>query len=143
MIEGEGKRNHASPRMTDDHGLVYSHPLQGFGKELRLSRRGPNSVAGSLAVTKARSVEGDDPAAEARARNKAAYLHIGRGHAVAVKQYDRGARSPGVDLMQSNATYPKEVALRGIFSLSVNRVLLVDRRQCCQSSDRSQRDRTH
>jgi hypothetical protein len=106
MIEGEGKRNHASPRMSDDHSLVYSHPLQGVGKELRLSRRGPNSAAGSLAVTKARSVEGNDPAAEARVRNKAADLHVSKGGPIAVKQYYSGACSTGVEHVQSNAPHP-------------------------------------
>ena len=47
------------------------------------------------------SVEGDDPAAEARARHKAADLHVGKGGAIPMKQYHCGACSTGVELVQS------------------------------------------
>src|SRR4051812_42232934 len=138
MIQSERERNHACPRVSDHDSLFYSHSLKRGGEEIRLGRRRPHGSARTLAVTKSRPIKSDDPATSGYARNKAAYLHIGRGHAVAVKQYDRGARSPGIDLMQSNAAYPKEVALRGIFSLSVNRVLLVDRR--CSAWDAALED---
>ena len=141
MIERERKRNHASPRVTDDDGLLYSHSLQRVGKEIRLGRRSPRDAARTLAVTEPRSIEGDHPAAAGRTRNKAADLHIGKGHAIAMKQYHRGTRSAGVDLVQPNAAHPDEVAARGISSLSVERSLPVDRRQSCQNRDRSQRDR--
>ena len=57
-----------------------------------------------------------------------------------MKQYHRGARSAGIDLVQPNAAHPDEVAARGISSLSVERALPVKRRQSCQNRDRSQRD---
>ena len=114
MIERERKRNHASPRVTDDNGLLYSHSLQCAGEEIRLGRRSPRDAARTLAVTEPRSIEGDHPAAASRTRNKAADLHIGEGHAVAMKQYHRGARSAGIDLVQPNAAHPDEVAARGI-----------------------------
>ena len=140
MIEREGKRNHASPRVTDDNGLCYSHSLQRVGEQIRLGRRRPRSTARTLAVTEPRSIEGDHPAAAGRTRNKAADLHIGKGHAVAMKKYHRWARSAGIDLVQPNPAHPDEVAARGISSLSVERSLPVKRRQSCQKRDRSQRD---
>jgi hypothetical protein len=124
--------------VTDDNGLCYSHSLQRAGEEIRLGRRSPRDAARTLAVTKPRSVEGDHPAAAGRTRNKTADLHIGNGHAVAMKQYHRGARSAGVDLVQPDAAHPGEVAARGISSLSVERSVPVKRRQSCQNRDRSQ-----
>ena len=88
------------------------------------------------------SVEGDDPAAEARARHKAADLHVGKGGAIPMKQYHCGACSTGVELVQSTPPHPQEVPTGWIFPLSLKRVLLVDRRQACQGRDRSQCDRT-
>jgi len=98
MIQGERERNHACPRMSDHDSLFYSHSLKRGGEEIRLGRRRPHGSARTLAVTKSRPIKGDDPATSGRARNKAAYLHIGRGHAVAVHRTSAWQMKPSIAL---------------------------------------------
>src|SRR4051794_13686750 len=128
MIKAEGESDHAAPRVPHHNCLFYSHHLERVRNESRLGCWRPHSTARTVTMAKSRSVKRHDPAMPGRLREEAAYLHIGKSHAVAMKQYHGGSRTSCIDCMQPHAAHLEEGSSRRKSSLSVKRVLLIQRR---------------